>query len=217
MKPVIVLDYGAKDAKWDKVRKSLDVINIDANTVTVANWDPTGKARVPLRVMLEWLAQKYRDKVQRGQTLTEREFINETTNVAQKIATARDLFAPHWLLGFTIGQERAAEIHCQLTAIETELQEKVQSILGGAYGEMFRHGQQGNASKPALCDYLHWLEALWYELAGKAGEMRHRHRFVRVCADAAGVTIKKRNGGRRSIATADVSYHLSSKKKKTAI
>jgi hypothetical protein len=47
-----VTDYSAEKAKWDKVRKSLDAINVDANTATVLNGDPTGEERVLLRTEL---------------------------------------------------------------------------------------------------------------------------------------------------------------------
>jgi hypothetical protein len=215
---ITVLDYGAQNAKWDKVRKSLDVINVDANTATVLNGDPTGEERVLLRTELGRLGRQYHYLTQ-IRTPTAREFVGEIVDNAKKVTTARDLFAPtQWPMGYLIGNKRAAEIHCQLSAVEAELQKVEKLVREGAYAEVLRYeGRQGNASKSTLLDYLLRLVALWDELVGEAGETRHRNYFVWACAAAAGVTIKQWDGEERLITTADVRYHLSSKKKKTKI
>jgi hypothetical protein len=187
--------------QWHKVRKSLAVIGVDADTATV------DKKQGSLRAELERLAQQYCEKAQM-RFPTVRDFINEATDNAKKIAAVRDLFTPKlWPVAYLIGDKRAAEIHHFLTTVETELQEAAKRAMVGAYEQDFRYEDgRHNAGKPALRNYLLRLAAVWDELAGASGEPRHRNRFLRDCAaPVTGVTIK------------NVRDFLASKKTKTTI
>lgn len=176
MKPITVLDY---DAKWDKVRKSLDVIGIDADTVMV----PHSKTRCLLRDKLERLAQQYRDHAS-IRTPTVQQVIDATNDDIEKIAMVRNLFAPHAaFVPYLLGDDRVAELYRLLTAAEIDLQKAVKRVYHGSEISVFRYeGKRDNASKPALRDYLLRLAIVWNDLASKASAPRHRNRFVHACA-----------------------------------
>jgi hypothetical protein len=189
--------------KWTKIKQSLAVIGVDADTATVLD----GKAQCSLQAKLGWLAQRYRSHAQ-VKIPTARRFVDEITAQRDKIAAVRDLFAPQCWVAFVIGDARAAEIHRLLTTVETKLQGEVKKVFRtAAYDEVVRHeGRQHNAGKPALRDYLLRLAKVWHKLAGESGEPRHRNRFVHACAaPVADVTVK------------NVRDFLSDKKTKTAI
>lgn len=200
--------------EWRKIRGSLAAIDVDADTATVLD----GKAQCLVRNKLERLAQQYRVYARLWKRfLTARRFVNEVAKQRNKVAAVRDLFAygASWVT-WAIGEPRAAEIYQLLTTVEAGMQEKVTmelqkkakglhdsdfDITGLRYG-----GRQNNAGKPALREYVFRLANVWDELAGKAGEPRHRNRFVLNCAaPVANVTIK------------NVRDFLSNKKTKTPI
>jgi hypothetical protein len=192
------------DAKWDKIRKSLALIGINADTATVLH----GKARCPLREELVRLAWRYHTHKMMRRTPTARQFAGEIAASVKKIAAVRDLCAPYHTMVYLIGDKRAAEIHRLLTTVETELQDEAKSVLTSTYENVVRHeGKHRNARKSVLRDYLLELAKVWHELAGASGAPRHRNQFVLAAAALATIDVSIKN----------VRDFLSSKKTKTTI
>jgi hypothetical protein len=202
--------YGPK--RWDWVRQSLKVIKINADTATV------GKEQRPLRSELERLARQcwecWENKSSRPPTVAQ--VVNTTTNDIKKIATVRDLFGYEKLtdhgrvvrsfVPVLLDDKRAAEVHQLLTAVVLELEAEVKRVHHGSEIDMFRYeGRQGNASKPALRNYMKRLAAVWDELAGASTAPRHRNRFVAACVLVDVISIK------------NVRDFLSNKKTKTKV
>jgi hypothetical protein len=197
MNPAAAESFHYDDVDWYKIKCELDHIGIDADTTMVKQYLRPDELvvmdaeTVELRAELERLARQYRfneEMWEEGQ-MTASQFVARLTEQRDKVAAACDLFAPYssWV-GYTIGEDRAAEIHHLLTTVVAELQEKATTALAAPahYPAEFNIGgfsYEASAAKPVRRAYLFQLNSLWDGLTGDSNtSLRRRYAFIEACA-----------------------------------